>query len=297
MDPNFPLNQWDRLLEQGNITLNLLRASRSNPNLSAYAFIHGNFNFQATPLAPTGTKVVAHVKPDARGSWELNGEPGWYVGPALQHYRCVTCYFPKSRSQRVCDTVTFIPTVLPFLQVTITDHLKQAATDIVTILTSPPSTTVPSLKAGDPTQNALLELATQLQQIEPIPAESATQPPPSNPTIIQQPTKETTLPRVKEGLPRVEKGLPRVKEGFPTAPKGKINESNTTESLLRRSRLPKNCGFNNQQEHRYPLRSQRKLGTNFRAAAADYLLAQHIFQTHIEPAIHHVYKKDGLNHD
>ena len=122
VDPNFPLNEWDRLQEQGNITLNLLRASRSNPKLSLYAFIHDKFNFQATPLAPPGTKVVAHVKPNARGSWKLNGEPGWYVGPALQHYRCVTCYYPKSRSERVCDTVTFIPTILPFSQVTITDH-------------------------------------------------------------------------------------------------------------------------------------------------------------------------------
>ena len=68
VDPNFPLNQWDRLQEQGNITLNLLRASRSNPKLSAYAFIHGNFNFQVTPLSPPGTKVVAHVKPNSRGS-------------------------------------------------------------------------------------------------------------------------------------------------------------------------------------------------------------------------------------
>ena len=237
---------------------------------------------------------MAHVKPNARGSWKLNGEPGWYVGPALQHYMCVTCYFLKSRSERFCDTVTFIPTVLPFPQVTITDHLRQAASDIVTILIFPPSTTVPSLKAGDPTRNALLELAAQLQRIEPIPAKSATSPAPSNLTTTQPPTNETTLPRVKEGLPRVEKGLLRVKEGFLTVLKGKINESNTTESLLRRSHLPKNYRFNNQQEHRYPLRSQRKLGTNFRAAAADYLLAQHSFQTLIEPAIHHVGSRETI---
>ena len=37
VNPNFPLSEWDRLLEQANITLNLLRSSRVNPKLSAYS--------------------------------------------------------------------------------------------------------------------------------------------------------------------------------------------------------------------------------------------------------------------
>ena len=43
-DPNFPLNLWDRLLDQAYITLNLLRGSRMNPKLSAYAQIEGEFD-------------------------------------------------------------------------------------------------------------------------------------------------------------------------------------------------------------------------------------------------------------
>ncbi len=46
------------------------------------------------------------------------------------------------------------------------NFLKQAATDIITILTRSPSTTTPSLQAGDPVRNALLELATQLNRID-----------------------------------------------------------------------------------------------------------------------------------
>ena len=34
-DSDFPLREWDRLIEQANITLNFLRSSRSNPKLSA----------------------------------------------------------------------------------------------------------------------------------------------------------------------------------------------------------------------------------------------------------------------
>ena len=51
-DPNFPLSEWDRLLERANLTLNLLRSSRVNPKLSGYTYLFGEFNFNATPLPP-----------------------------------------------------------------------------------------------------------------------------------------------------------------------------------------------------------------------------------------------------
>ena len=76
VDPNFPLSEWDRLLEQANITLNFLRSSRSNPKLSAYTYIFGEFYFASTPLAPPGTKIVAHIKSGQKLTWELNGEVG-----------------------------------------------------------------------------------------------------------------------------------------------------------------------------------------------------------------------------
>ena len=149
--------------------MNLLRSARSNPALSAYAYIYGNFNFAATPLAPPVTKVVVHTDPEQRLSWELNGENGWHVGPAMDHYRCVTCYFPRTRTTRTCETVTFFPHEIPFPQVTLQDHSKQAAEDIVTLLTKPPSSTVPSISAGDPVRNALLEMSEQLQRVEKLP--------------------------------------------------------------------------------------------------------------------------------
>ena len=33
-DPEFPLTQWDLLVPQANLTLNLLRSARNNPTLS-----------------------------------------------------------------------------------------------------------------------------------------------------------------------------------------------------------------------------------------------------------------------
>ena len=68
IDPNFPVEEWHCLLPQVDLNLNLLRASRANPRLSAYAYMHGQFNYNATPLVPMGIKVVAHLKPSNRSS-------------------------------------------------------------------------------------------------------------------------------------------------------------------------------------------------------------------------------------
>ena len=62
-NPEFPLHLWDRLVPQAEISLNLLRGSRLNPKLSAYAQMHGLYNFNKTPIAPPGIRVVVHEKP------------------------------------------------------------------------------------------------------------------------------------------------------------------------------------------------------------------------------------------
>ena len=141
-------------------------------------------------MAPPGTRVIAHVHTNIRKSWDLHGETGWYVGPALQHYRCVTCYFPKSRSTRICETVTFLPKKVAFPKIKLVDFLKQAATDIVTILTQPPSPTTPSLHAGDPIRNALLDIATSLNRIEQLPTFSN----PSQNHTVSSPRVKTPNP-------------------------------------------------------------------------------------------------------
>jgi hypothetical protein len=72
-DPNFPMHLWCRLIPQANITLNLLRGSRVNPKLSAYAQVHGPFDFNRTPLAPPVTFVLGHDKPDKQKNWDTHG--------------------------------------------------------------------------------------------------------------------------------------------------------------------------------------------------------------------------------
>ena len=172
--PDFPMTEWDRLINQCNITLNLLRTLRIHPHLSAYAVFFGNFDFTRTPLAPPGTKVVFHNKPSQLASWAFHGQEGWYIGPAMDHYRNITAYFPKLRIEKVTDTVTFIPHNVPIPTVTLSDFLFKAVEDIITILQTPGDQLSPTLKMGDNTRNALLEITTTLK--------TSVQPPASTPS-------------------------------------------------------------------------------------------------------------------
>ena len=79
-------------------------------------------------------------------------------------------FFTKTRSERDCDTITFFPTVIPYPEVNLDNFLRQAAMDIITLLTAPPSTTTPSLQAGDVTRNALLDIATILHRTVDLPS-------------------------------------------------------------------------------------------------------------------------------
>ena len=85
---NFPLNLWDKLLPQAILTLNLMRTSRMNPNLSAWAQVHRQYDFNQTPIGPPGTKIIIHEKAEGRPTFHSHRVLAWYVGPASKHYRC-----------------------------------------------------------------------------------------------------------------------------------------------------------------------------------------------------------------
>ena len=122
---NFPIHLWDRLIRQAEATLNMLRPSKIHPQLSAYTVLEGNFNFDATPMAPPGTQVVVHEKPNNRRSWSAPGVDGWYVGPAWDHYRCHEVYIPRTRAFRFSDTVDFFPTAVALTPKKTAQQIKQ----------------------------------------------------------------------------------------------------------------------------------------------------------------------------
>jgi hypothetical protein len=91
-DDDFPIRLWDKLLHQAEISLNSMRASRTDPTKSAYEAVFGRFDHNQTPLTPLGCKVLIHKKPSQRRSWDLHRVKRCYLGPALEHYHCHCCY-------------------------------------------------------------------------------------------------------------------------------------------------------------------------------------------------------------
>ena len=105
--PNFPINLWDLLIPQMELTINLIRKETLNPSRSAWAYFHGTFNYDATPLGPLGCNIIAHKKTRTRNSWDFRGAAGWNVGVALQHYWCHTIVYKSTKAAQVSDTAEF----------------------------------------------------------------------------------------------------------------------------------------------------------------------------------------------
>ena len=87
------------------MTLNILRPSQINPKLSAYNQVWGNFDFNKTPLAPPGCKVVVHESADKRDSFGYHGKEGFYYGWSPNHYRNVNCWIKETGGMRDLATV------------------------------------------------------------------------------------------------------------------------------------------------------------------------------------------------
>jgi hypothetical protein len=80
-DKSFPMHLWDRLLPNAVITLSMLRTSRIYPKLSAARHLFGQYDFNRSPMAPPGTRIIAHETPNQRRTWAPHGQYGWYLGP------------------------------------------------------------------------------------------------------------------------------------------------------------------------------------------------------------------------
>jgi len=119
VDNSFPINQWDELLSQTILTLNLLRQSNVAPNISAWAYHHGNFDYNRMPLAPMGCAVQFHINPGRRKTFGEHLEDGFYLKTSEEHYRTHVVFCKKTQAKQLADTVFFKhkyitqPTVMP----------------------------------------------------------------------------------------------------------------------------------------------------------------------------------------
>ena len=108
-DPNFPLILWHTLIPEVNTTINLLRNSHTNPKLSSYAPIFGQFDYNANVLAPPGCKCIVHGKPTMHRTLSVHGIKAYYAAPTMKNYRRCKVHIQKTLAKRIADTITFLP--------------------------------------------------------------------------------------------------------------------------------------------------------------------------------------------
>ena len=58
--PSFPANRWDLLLSHTELTINLQHQSATT--VSTWENLFGMYNFDATPIGPTGSCMLTHNK-------------------------------------------------------------------------------------------------------------------------------------------------------------------------------------------------------------------------------------------
>ena len=134
VDENFPMHLWCRLLPQTEMTLNMSRKSKMVPNISAHAYLHGQHDYNAQPLAPLGCAVEMHVQPDVRETWAPHSVSGYNVGTSFEHYRCYIIWVKDTKSVRIGNTIFFKHKYLTMPTLTTADALLKAAHDMATAL-------------------------------------------------------------------------------------------------------------------------------------------------------------------
>ena len=102
---NHPRNLWDLLIPQMKVALNFLRQATLEPSRSDWAYFHGPFNYDATPLGPMGCNIISHKKTGTRNSWDFRGTAGWNVGVSLQPYWCHTIVSKATKAAQFSDIV------------------------------------------------------------------------------------------------------------------------------------------------------------------------------------------------
>jgi hypothetical protein len=152
------MHLWDRILPQAVMTLNMLITSRINPKLSAAMHIFGQYDFNRAPMAPPVTRIIDHETQGRKRTWAPHGQDGWYIGPALEHYRCYTVYITKTISNRIVETVEFFPQKITLPFPSSHNLATQAAADLTHALLNP-QPAVPFCQVGDEQAIALRRLA------------------------------------------------------------------------------------------------------------------------------------------
>jgi hypothetical protein len=86
--PTFPLHLWCQLLPQVERQLLLPQQSRLHPNLSAYAYVYGHYDYNKHPFVPIGMEALIHDKTHKHHTYAEHCKKAFVLGTSTEHYQC-----------------------------------------------------------------------------------------------------------------------------------------------------------------------------------------------------------------
>ena len=164
--------------------------------MSAYEAMEGKFNYNATPLAPPGIKSLIYEAPSRRTAWAPHAIDGWYLGPAMKHYRCGRYFIPSTRAVRIASTTKHFPTHCSVPTISEADRTLLAAAELINIIdTSATLATKEKIKHAQ-----ILKELTAILKNEPVPrVEDKAEPRVGRPSS----SNDTTAPKVVRAAKRI----------------------------------------------------------------------------------------------
>jgi hypothetical protein len=110
----------------------MMHAWPDNMDISAY---HGIVTPEAVRLSIPSHGSVRHPsrRPrPGREKWDNRGRIGYYLSPALTHYRSYHCFIADTNATRICDSVMFYPAPLVLPGASRFDQLLQLTERLAT---------------------------------------------------------------------------------------------------------------------------------------------------------------------
>ena len=69
----------------------------------------GKFDYNRMLLAPPGEKALIFEVASKRVGWAPHAVNGWYLGPAMNHYRAFKFFIKSTRGVRISSNQKLIP--------------------------------------------------------------------------------------------------------------------------------------------------------------------------------------------
>jgi hypothetical protein len=150
------MNLWDRLLPQGIQRLNLLHPAKSI------------LTFRSPPVSMANSTTIVPPSPHQGCGYSsmkdlmcraAHAAPGWYLGPAMNHYRCYCVKAWPTRAKGATDTLAWLPSNVSLPLPTPLERMDLTVQELTIVLTAPHADAVVTLLPA-PAHEALQTLTT-----------------------------------------------------------------------------------------------------------------------------------------